>query len=52
MQDPSVETSEKQRKAKVFACIPAYNQEQRIEEVVQGTLKHVDHVIVVDDGSF
>ncbi|MGH9878200.1 MAG: glycosyltransferase family 2 protein [Nitrososphaerales archaeon] len=37
---------------KVIACIPAYNQEQSIEKVVQATLRYVDRVIVVDDGSF
>jgi glycosyltransferase involved in cell wall biosynthesis len=60
MQLPSLETyeasskkeNEKQRKVKVFACIPAYNQEQSIEEVVQSSLKHVANVIVIDDGSF
>lgn len=48
----SKKENEKHRKQKVFACIPAYNQEQSIEEVVKRALKHVDHVIVVDDGSF
>jgi glycosyltransferase involved in cell wall biosynthesis len=60
MPDPSIDTSEalvgknndNRRRAKVFACIPAYNQEASIEEVVKRTLTHVDHVIVVDDGSF
>lgn len=42
----------KHRKPKVFACIPAYNQEESIKEVVECTRKQVDHVIVVDDGSF
>ncbi|MFQ5941891.1 MAG: glycosyltransferase family 2 protein, partial [Nitrososphaerales archaeon] len=59
MQAPPIETeaslnkqNKQQRKQKVFACIPAYNQEQSIERVVQNTLKHVEHVIVIDDGSF
>jgi len=58
MPDDSADVSEvlvnkeKSRRPKVFACIPAYNQEQSIEQVVRSTLKHVDHVIVVDDGSF
>jgi glycosyltransferase involved in cell wall biosynthesis len=46
------EAGEKRRRPKVFACIPAYNQETVIEKVVKATQKHVDHVIVVDDGSF
>jgi len=43
---------EKHKRAKVIACIPAYNQEHSIEKVVQTTSKYVDHVIVIDDGSF
>jgi len=34
-----------------FACIPAYNEEHSIEEVVTKSLPHVDRVIVCDDGS-
>ncbi len=44
--------SEKRRRPMVFACIPAYNQEQSIEQVIKLASKHVDHVIVIDDGSF
>jgi glycosyltransferase involved in cell wall biosynthesis len=44
--------NEKPRKPNVIACIPAYNQEKSIEKVVQDTLKYVEHVIVIDDGSF
>jgi glycosyltransferase involved in cell wall biosynthesis len=36
---------------KISAVIPAYNEEETIAEIVEGTLKHVDEVIVVDDGS-
>lgn len=36
---------------KVSAIIPAYNEEEKIGEVVEETKKHVDEVIVVDDGS-
>ena len=34
-----------------FACIPAYNEENSIEDVVTKSLPHVDKVIVCDDGS-
>jgi len=34
-----------------FACIPAYNEEHSIAEVVKKSLPHVDRVIVCDDGS-
>jgi glycosyltransferase involved in cell wall biosynthesis len=33
------------------AIIPAYNEAATIADVVNRTLPHVDHVIVVDDGS-
>lgn len=33
------------------AVIPAYNEEKRIRQVIERTLKFVDKVIVVDDGS-
>jgi glycosyltransferase involved in cell wall biosynthesis len=36
---------------KVFAVIPAYNEEKTIGQVVFDVKKHVDGVIVVDDGS-
>lgn len=38
-------------KRKVSAVIPAYNEEETIGEVVERTLRYVDEVIVVDDGS-
>ena len=34
-----------------FACIPAYNEEKNIANVVKKSLPHVDKVIVCDDGS-
>jgi len=34
-----------------FACIPAYNEENSIADVVTKSLPHVDRVIVCDDGS-
>ena len=34
-----------------FACIPAYNEENSIAEVVTKSLPHVDRVVVCDDGS-
>jgi len=36
---------------KVFAVIPAYNEQKYIADVVKKTKKYVDEVIVVDDGS-
>ena len=36
---------------KTIAVIPAFNEADRIVGVVQGAIKHVDCVIVVDDGS-
>jgi len=40
-----------ENRAKVAACIPAYNEENTIERVLLGTLPHVDEIVVVDDGS-
>ena len=34
---------------KIVALIPALNEEKTIGSVVRGTLKYVDHVVVVDD---
>jgi len=34
-----------------FACIPAYNEENNIADIVTKSLPHVDRVIVCDDGS-
>lgn len=34
-----------------FACIPAYNEEKNIENLINSTKIHVDQVIVCDDGS-
>jgi glycosyltransferase involved in cell wall biosynthesis len=36
---------------KIAAVILAYNEEQTIGDVVRGALRHVDEVLVVDDGS-
>jgi len=36
---------------KIFAIIPAYNEEKHINKVVKETKKYLDNVIVVDDGS-
>ena len=37
--------------AKIVAIIPAYNEEDALPDVIYGTLRHVDEVIVVNDGS-
>jgi len=34
-----------------LVCIPAYNEEAHIQEVIKKSLPHVDKVIVCDDGS-
>ena len=34
-----------------FACIPAYNEENTIADIVSKSLPHVDRVVVCDDGS-
>lgn len=36
---------------KIIAAIPAYNEAKHIQEIVTKTLRYVDQVIVVDDGS-
>ena len=38
-------------RATVAAIIPAYFEEKHVADVVERTLKQVDHVLVVDDGS-
>lgn len=38
-------------KAFLVACIPAYNEERSIGSVVIRTMRHVDRVLVCDDGS-
>ena len=40
-----------QNKLHVVACIPAYNEEKTIAKVVLLAQKHVDKVVVCDDGS-
>ena len=36
---------------KTLAAMPAHNEEEHIAKVVLGAKKHVDKVVVVDDGS-
>ena len=36
---------------KTFVVIPAFNEEERIEETIKETLKYCENIIVVDDGS-
>jgi len=36
---------------RILTAIPVYNEEQYLHTVLQATLKHVEHVLVVDDGS-
>ena len=46
-----IDRPESQHEIGVVAGIPAFNEEQTIARVVVRTLKHVDKVLVVDDGS-
>jgi len=39
------------KRAEIIACIPAYNEQNTITEIVTLTYKYVDVVIVCDDGS-
>jgi len=38
-------------RVRVVACIPAYDEENSVERVVIGTRRHIDEILVVDDGS-
>jgi len=35
----------------ISAIIPAFNEEKTVGEIVSKTLRYVDEVIVIDDGS-
>lgn len=48
---PGSDDSQETMKPTITAIIPALNEEETIGEVVSRTLRHVDEVIVVDDGS-
>jgi glycosyltransferase involved in cell wall biosynthesis len=50
--ETSTDRENHRRRPRIFACIPAYNQERSIERVVRTSLKYVERVIVIDDGSF
>jgi len=39
------------KKSFVVACVPAFNEEKTIAKVVLLAQKHVDKVVVCDDGS-
>ena len=39
------------KKSYIIACIPAYNEEKTIAKVILKAKKHVDKVIICDDGS-
>lgn len=38
-------------KSEIFAVIPAYNEENNIKKIIGETKKHVENIIIVDDGS-
>jgi glycosyltransferase involved in cell wall biosynthesis len=40
-----------ERRWRVAACIPAYNEDETIAEVLARASRHVDQLLVVDDGS-
>lgn len=42
---------EKRKKMKTIAIIPAFNEESTIGDVIKGTSKFVDEVLVINDGS-
>ena len=44
-------TAKEGSKPLVVACIPAFNEERSIGSVIVRTLKHVDLIIICDDGS-
>jgi glycosyltransferase involved in cell wall biosynthesis len=46
-----IELDPTNKKPYVVACIPSYNEEKTIAKVLVKTKKHVDKVIVCDDGS-
>jgi len=46
-----VKSQKRGKGLKISAVIPAYNEEETITEIVEGTLRHVDETIVIDDGS-
>lgn len=48
---PSKTNSFSTKKVKVIAAIPCFNTQAHIQNVVYKTKKHVDEVVVVDDGS-
>jgi len=43
--------SDSNKKKKIFAIIPVYNEEKYLKEVIEKTKKYVDEIIVVDDAS-
>jgi glycosyltransferase involved in cell wall biosynthesis len=44
-------TPDRSSPARLVAVIPAHDEETTVAEVVRRTLEHVDHVVLVDDGS-
>jgi hypothetical protein len=49
--DYGVTTTLSGKKGPIIACIPAYNEEKAIAKIVLLCKKHVDEVLVCDDGS-
>jgi glycosyltransferase involved in cell wall biosynthesis len=47
----TAEGNEVSKRALIIACIPAYNEEKTIARVIVEAQRHVDKVIVCDDGS-
>src|SRR5688500_18714550 len=44
-------STESERHAKILVCIPAYNEEKNIGNIVRKARNHADEVIVCNDGS-
>lgn len=51
MTSPAEAGSPAAKKLYVLACIPAYNEESKISRVIVKASRHVDRVVVCDDGS-
>lgn len=46
-----IDMASKNKMKEVAAIIPAYNEEKTVGAIIKSTKKHVDSVIVIDDGS-
>ena len=49
--NPKISVTTPSHRTRVVACIPTYNEQETIGEVVKKTLQHVEKVYLVDDAS-